>query len=153
MPVIPTESQIGDIRMNNNFVQKNKILLMLYCSRPSKLIMAGLLSKNMSISINTVQTPTYVTNLKLTDNWRGTTTQFLLHFKEQLWLLDSLVLMDEQLPDSTRIHSCRELWKVFLTSEESGSLMEFTENVAKDTSKGSLVDCQEDVPYTALTIV
>ena len=28
-----------------------------------------------------------------------------------------------------------------------------TENVAKDTFKGSLVDCQEDVPYTALTIV
>ena len=28
-----------------------------------------------------------------------------------------------------------------------------TENVAKDTSKGSLFDCQEDVPYTALTIV
>ena len=27
------------------------------------------------------------------------------------------------------------------------------ENVAKDTSKGSLFDCQEDVPYTALTIV
>ena len=42
-------------------------------------------------------------NLKLTDNWRGTTTQFLLHFKEQLRLLDSLVPMDEQLPDSTRM--------------------------------------------------
>ena len=28
-----------------------------------------------------------------------------------------------------------------------------TENVAKDTSKGSLFDCQEDVSYTALTIV
>ena len=26
---------------------------------------------------------TYVSNLKLTDNWRGTTTQFLLYFKEQ----------------------------------------------------------------------
>ena len=46
---------------------------------------------------------TYVANLKLTDNWRGTTTQFLLHFKEQLRLLDSLVPMDEQLPDSTRM--------------------------------------------------
>ena len=32
---------------------------------------------------------TYVANLKLTDNWRGTTTQFLLHFKEQLRLLDT----------------------------------------------------------------
>ena len=46
---------------------------------------------------------TYVANLKLTDNWRGTTTQFLLHFKEQLRLLDSFVPLDEQLPDSTRM--------------------------------------------------
>ena len=40
-------------------------------------------------------------NLKLTDNWRGTNTQFLLHFKEQLRLLNSLVPLDKQLPDST----------------------------------------------------
>ena len=46
---------------------------------------------------------THVANLKLTDNWRGTTTQFLLHFKEQLRLLDRLVPMDKQLPDSTRM--------------------------------------------------
>ena len=46
---------------------------------------------------------TYVANLKLTDNWRGTTTQFLLHFKEQLRLLDGLIPLDEQLPDSTRM--------------------------------------------------
>ena len=45
----------------------------------------------------------YVGNLKHTDNWRGITPQFLLHFKEQLRLLDSLVPLDEQLPDSTRI--------------------------------------------------
>ena len=46
---------------------------------------------------------TYVANLKLTENWRGTTTQFLLHSKEQLRLLDSLVPLDEQLPNSTRM--------------------------------------------------
>ena len=46
---------------------------------------------------------TYVANLKLTDNWRGTTTQFLLNFKVQVRLLDSLVPMDEQLHDSTRM--------------------------------------------------
>ena len=46
---------------------------------------------------------TYVANVKLTDNWRGTTTQFLLHFKEQVRLLDILVPLDEQLPDSTRM--------------------------------------------------
>ena len=42
-------------------------------------------------------------NLNLTDNWRGTTTQFLLRFKEQLKLLDWLVSLDEQLPDSSRM--------------------------------------------------
>ena len=48
-----------------------------------------------------LQLTTYMANLKLTDNWRGIPTQFLLHFKEQLRLLDSLVPLDEQLPDST----------------------------------------------------
>ena len=42
-------------------------------------------------------------NLKLTDTWRGTTTQFLLHFKEQLRLLDTLVPPPEQLPGLTRL--------------------------------------------------
>ena len=50
-----------------------------------------------------LQLTTYVANLKLMDNWRGTNTQFLLHFKEELRLLDSLVPLDEQLPDSTRM--------------------------------------------------
>ena len=36
---------------------------------------------------------------------------------------------------------------------DPSDLIGITENVAKDTFKGSLVDCQEDVPYTALTIV
>ena len=40
-------------------------------------------------------------NLKLTDNWRGTTTEFLFHFKLELTVLNSLVPLDEQLPDST----------------------------------------------------
>ena len=34
---------------------------------------------------------TYITNLSLTDSWKGTTRQFLSHFKEKLRLLDSLV--------------------------------------------------------------
>ena len=50
---------------------------------------------------------TYVANLKLTDVWRGTTTQFLLNFKEQLRLLDSLVPLDEQLQDGIPTESCR----------------------------------------------
>ena len=44
---------------------------------------------------------TYVANL--TDNWRGATTQFLLHFKEQLRLLDSLVPMDKQVSYSSKM--------------------------------------------------
>ena len=59
----------GEILMNNNFLQRNKILFMLYSSRPSKLIMAVPLSGNMSMtkmfnrscmnSINTIQTLNY----------------------------------------------------------------------------------------------
>ena len=36
---------------------------------------------------------TYITNLSLTHSWKGTTRQFLSHFKEKLRLLDSLVLI------------------------------------------------------------
>ncbi|KAL7565362.1 hypothetical protein ACA910_013583 [Epithemia clementina (nom. ined.)] len=45
----------------------------------------------------------YITNLKLDDSWRGTTRQFLLHFQEQLRLLDKLVAPSEHLPDHTRM--------------------------------------------------
>ncbi|KAL7570771.1 hypothetical protein ACA910_014401 [Epithemia clementina (nom. ined.)] len=45
----------------------------------------------------------YITNLKLDDSWRGTTRQFLLHFQEQLRLLDKLVASSERLPDHTRM--------------------------------------------------
>ena len=34
---------------------------------------------------------TYITNLSLTDSWKGTTHQFLSHFKEKHCLLDSLI--------------------------------------------------------------
>ena len=36
---------------------------------------------------------TYITNLSLTDSWKGTIRQFLTHFKEKLRLLDSLSLI------------------------------------------------------------
>ncbi|KAL7564284.1 hypothetical protein ACA910_014347 [Epithemia clementina (nom. ined.)] len=45
----------------------------------------------------------YITNLKLDDSWRGTTRQFLLHFQEQLRLLDKLVAPSERLLDHTRM--------------------------------------------------
>ena len=34
---------------------------------------------------------TYITNLSLTEHWKGITHQFLSHSKEKLFLLDSLV--------------------------------------------------------------
>ena len=46
---------------------------------------------------------TLTTNLTLNDSWRGTVRQFLSHFKEKLRLLDSLVPVSDQLPETTRI--------------------------------------------------
>ena len=46
---------------------------------------------------------TYVTNLNLTDSWKGTTKQFLSHFKEKLRLLDSLVPDTDKIPEPVRI--------------------------------------------------
>ena len=42
-------------------------------------------------------------NLRLDDTWRGTTRQFLLHFQEQLRLLDNLVTLSDRIPDHTRM--------------------------------------------------
>ena len=44
----------------------------------------------------------YLTNIKLDDTWRGTNESFLMHYNDQLRLLDSLVDSDEKLPDNTR---------------------------------------------------
>ena len=46
---------------------------------------------------------TDITNLTLNDSWKGTVSQFLSHFKEKLRLLDSLVPVSDQLPETTRI--------------------------------------------------
>ena len=46
---------------------------------------------------------TYITNLNLTDSWKGTTRQFLSHFKEKLKLLDSLVPDTDTIPETVRI--------------------------------------------------
>ena len=45
----------------------------------------------------------YLTNIKLDDSWRGTNESFLMHYNDQLRLLDSLVDSDEKLPDNTRV--------------------------------------------------
>ena len=46
---------------------------------------------------------TDITKLTLNDSWKGTVRQFLSHFKEKLRLLDSLVPVSDQLPETTRI--------------------------------------------------
>ena len=46
---------------------------------------------------------TDITNPTLNDSWKGTVRQFLSHFKEKLRLLDSLVPVSDQLPETTRI--------------------------------------------------
>ena len=45
----------------------------------------------------------YLTNIKLDDTWRGTNESLLMHYNDQLRLLDSLVDSDEKLPDNTRV--------------------------------------------------
>ena len=45
----------------------------------------------------------YLTNIKLDDTWRGTNESFLMHYNDQLRLVDSLVDSDEKLPDNTRV--------------------------------------------------
>ena len=46
---------------------------------------------------------TYITNLSLTDNWKGSTHQFLSHFKEKLCLLGSLVPETDKISETIRI--------------------------------------------------
>ena len=45
----------------------------------------------------------YITNLSLTDSWKGTTRQFLSHFKGKLRVLDSLVPDTDKIPETVRI--------------------------------------------------
>ena len=46
---------------------------------------------------------TDITSLTLNDSWKGTVRQFLSHFKEKRKLLDSLIPVSDQLPETTRI--------------------------------------------------
>ena len=45
----------------------------------------------------------YLTNIKLDDTWRGSNESFLMHYNDQLRLLDSLVDSGEKLPDNARV--------------------------------------------------
>ena len=44
-----------------------------------------------------------MTNIKLDDTWRGTNESFLMHYNDQLRILDSLVDSGEKLPDNARV--------------------------------------------------
>ena len=44
-----------------------------------------------------------MTNIKLDDTWRGTNESFLMHYNDQLRLLDSLDDSGEKLPDNARV--------------------------------------------------
>ena len=44
-----------------------------------------------------------MTNIKLDDTWRGTNESFLMHYNDQLRLLDSLVDSGEKRPDNARV--------------------------------------------------
>ena len=50
-----------------------------------------------------VEFTTYITNLRLTDTWKGMTQQFLSLLKEKLHLLDSLLEESDKLPETTCI--------------------------------------------------
>ena len=52
---------------------------------------------------DTITLKTVITNLTLNDSWKGTVRQFLSHFNEKLRLLDSLLPIPDQLPETTRI--------------------------------------------------
>ena len=59
---------------------------------------------NSQYSISEINRITkYLTNIKLDDTWRGTNEGFLMHYNDQLCLLDSLVDSDEKRPDNTRV--------------------------------------------------
>ena len=45
----------------------------------------------------------YLTNIKLDDTWRGTNESFLMHYNDQLRLLDSLFDSGQKLPDNARV--------------------------------------------------
>ena len=62
---------------------------------------------------------TYITNLSLTNSWKGTTRQFLSHFKEKLRLFDSLVPDTDKIPETVRIISYRGQYNRIMTSSRS----------------------------------
>ena len=133
----------GDPHEQHLFTE-NKTWFMLYCSRPSKLIMAEPLSENTSMtkmlsrscmsSINTIQTlnypelrsysspPMWPTSSSQTIGEEPPLNSFSISKNNSGFWIALILWMNNSLTPPGW-HSCSELWKVFLTSEESGSWM------------------------------
>ena len=68
---------------------------------------------------------TYISKLSLTDSWKGTTHQFLSHFKEKLHLLDSIDLTLTRSQKQSGSTSSRQMFKRAMTSGRCKSLILF----------------------------
>ena len=80
-----------------------------------------------------------ITNIKLDDTWRGTNESFLMHYNDQLRLLDSLVDSDEKLPDNTRVtflesavESVPDLRRVKITDNVLQAQLDSTRPISAD---------------------
>ena len=82
----------------------------------------------------------YLTNIKLDDTWRGTNESFLMHYNDQLCLLDSLVDSDENFLTTQESPFLSLQLNLFLTCDVSRS--------QRMSSKHSLT--QQDPSHTGL---
>ena len=80
---------------------------------------------------------TYITKLSLTDSSKGTTHQYLSHFKQKLHLLDSLLPETAKIPETVRItflqravqknHDLRQIYALdSISRSKTGSTGKFT---------------------------
>ena len=86
----------------------------------------------------------YLTNIKLDDTWRGTNESFLMHYNDQLCLLDSLVDSGEKLPDNARVTFLESAMNLFLTYDVSRSqIMSFKHNLGQQdpSHTGPILTC------------
>ena len=76
----------------------------------------------------------YVTNTVLDSQFRGTTQQFVLHFNEQLRILDELTDLSERMPDSVKMALLQNCVKDIPQLIIFESLDEFTSTTSGDGS-------------------
>ena len=83
---------------------------------------------------------TEITNLTLNDSWKGTVRQFLSHFKEKVRLLDSLVPVSDQLPETTRLQRNHDLRQIHVMDSVWRFKTDSTEALTFDTYYNLLWD-------------